>query len=743
MRRLGWAAASVVTGVLALVACTPPQKAAAPGNVSAERLIAADKEPGQWLSPGRTYDEQRHSPLAKITEANVGKLGVAWFAEFDTDRGQSATPVMVDGTLYTTTAWSKVFAFDAKTGAQKWAFDPQVPGEFGRKACCDVTNRGVAVWQGKVYVGTIDGRLIALDAATGAKAWEKVTVDQTQAYTITMAPRVIKGKVIIGNGGAEYGVRGYVSAYDAATGDLAWRFYTTPNPKGEPDNAASDKIMAEKAGATWSDGRWKESGGGGTVWDALAYDPKLDILYVGTGNGAPWNHQIRSGGKGDNLFLSSILALKADTGDYVWHYQTTPGDSWDYTATQHMILADLTIAGKARQVIMQAPKNGFFYVLDRATGELISAKPYIPMLPADQTPPGAPISWSTGEVDLKTGRPVENPGVRYTDGKPHLVFPAPYGGHNWHPMSFNPSDGLVYIPVLAPPMMGPDGKPLPIGALAQPFMTDKAAYRPAAWNTNVNFTLPALPDDKAGRAAMRAMLSGQLLAWDPVKQEARWAVRLPSFWNGGVLSTAGGLVFQGTAEGDLIAYNAKTGEKVWSYAATNGIIAAPMTYELGGEQYVAVMVGYGGAAPLAASALLPQRPRLPGRLLVFKIGGTATPPGYDVPELAKIDVTGLSSKGNAALGKVAFSNNCLVCHGENASGAYLPSLLRSPIMRDEASFKSVVIDGANASAGMASFAKYLTPKDAENIRAYLIEQARVQAKLEAADAGGAGKKAGR
>jgi PQQ-dependent dehydrogenase (methanol/ethanol family) len=732
MRRV-WTAIALGLA-LGVSACGQPAAKGA-GAVDASRLIAADKEPGQWMSPGRTYDEQRHSPLTKINTETVGKLGLAWFAEFDTDRGQQATPVVIDGTLYTTTAWSKVFAFDAKTGDLKWSYDPQVPGEAGFNACCDVVNRGVAVWNGVVYAGTIDGRLIALDAATGALKWQQITVDQAQPYTITMAPRVVKGKVIIGNGGGEYGVRGYVSAYDAESGNLAWRFYTTPNPKGEADGAASDKIFAEKAAATWFGEGWKESGGGGTVWDSLAYDPKLDILYVGVGNGSPWNHQLRSDGKGDNLFLSSILALKPETGEYVWHYQTTPGDTWDYTATQHMILADVTIDGKARQVIMQAPKNGFFYVLDRANGELISAKPYIPMMPEAVTPPGAPISWSTGEVDMKTGRPIENPSARYNKGEPVLVFPAPYGGHNWHPMSFNPKDGLVYIPVLAPPMLGPDGNPLPIGALAQPFLTDPMKRRPGAWNTNASFMIEGLPDDRAARAGLRAMLRGQLLAWDPIKQEARWSVSLPSFWNGGVLSTAGGLVFQGTAEGELVAYNAASGEKLWSTNTTNGIIAAPSTYEIAGEQYLAVMVGYGGAAPLAASALLPQRPKLPGRLMVYKIGGTATAPAYEIPEALPIDLTGVTTKGNAKAGFAHYQSNCLVCHGEKASGVYLPDLKRSPILRDAESFKAVVIDGAKASTGMASFSRFLNEKEAEDIRAYILDEARKQQRVDAASAG--------
>jgi PQQ-dependent dehydrogenase (methanol/ethanol family) len=695
--------------------------------VDGKRIAAGAS--GEWLNYGRTYDEQRHSPLTKINADTVSGLGLAWFAAFDTDRAQQATPLVFDGVLYTTTAWSKVFAFDATTGAPLWSYDPKVPGETAVKACCDVGNRGVAAWKGKIFVGALDGRLIALDAKTGAEQWSVVTVDQSKPYTITGAPRVIDGKVMIGNGGAELGVRGYLSAYDADTGKLVWRFYTTPNPDGKPDGAASDPVLAEKAASTWSDGAWKRSGGGGTVWDAMAYDPALGTLYFGVGNGAPWNHQIRSGGKGDNLFLSSIVAVDAKTGAYKWHYQTTPGDSWDYTATQHIMLADLTIEGRPRKVLMQAPKNGFFYVLDRETGALISAKPYIPMGPADpKAPPGTPFSWSTGQVDAQ-GRPIENPGARYEKG-PAVIFPAPYGGHNWHPMAFNPKDGLVYIPVLAPN-----------GALAQLFVSDaKFTYRDGAWNTGSDWALASLPDDEAFRRGLRAMLTGQLLAWDPVKQEARWKVDLPSFWNGGVLATAGGLVFQGTAEGKFAAYNAADGKEVWSYDAVNGIIAAPMTYEVKGEQYVAVMVGYGGAAALAASTFLSDRPRLPGRLLVFKLGGTATAPAYDIPPKPPLDLTNVSSRANPRRGEVIYNENCLVCHGPNATGAYLPDLRRSQIVRDAGSFRSVVIDGALSANGMVSFKDRVSAQDAETVRAYIIEQARRLQRVEAADAAAAKKK---
>jgi PQQ-dependent dehydrogenase (methanol/ethanol family) len=719
MKRVGALAALIA--VTLLVGCNQSKGA---GAVDARRIERADA--GEWLNYGRTYDEQRFSPLDKVNRGNVAQLGLAWFAEFDTDRGQEATPLMVDGVLYTTTAWSKVYAFDARTGEKKWSYDPKVPGDRGFSACCDVVNRGVAVWGGKVFVGTLDGRLIALDAATGEEKWSVVTVDQSKPYTITMAPRVVQGNVLIGNGGGEYGVRGYLTAYNAETGDKVWRFYTTPNAAGQADNEISDAVFAEKANATWSDGAWKQSGGGGTVWDALAYDPALNTVYVGVGNGAPWNHRVRSGGKGDNLFLSSILALDAGTGAYKWHYQTTPGETWDYTATQHIMLADMNIGGKPRKVLMQAPKNGFFYVLDRETGELLSADAYIPMAPESATPAGVPISWSTGEV--KDGRPVENPSARYAQGAA-LVSPAPFGAHNWQPMAFNPTEGLVFIPVTT------------TGALAQVYADDPAfKYRDGGWNTAINFNLGDLPNDEAQRAALKSMLRGRLVAWDPVARKARWSVELPSFWNAGVLATAGGLVFQGAAEGALHAYDATDGKKLWSYETTNGIIAAPMTYALDGEQYVAVMVGYGGAGALSAAAFLPDRPRLPGRIMVFKLGATAQATPYVIPPKPAIDLTGVSSRGNVAAGRSAFNANCLVCHSANASGGYLPDLRRSATIRDTAAFKSIVIDGALSANGMASFSRYLDATQAENIRAYLITEARRQQGIDVSAAAGAPKK---
>lgn len=676
--------------VLLLGACAkspPPVDAARIGNPAA----------GEWLSHGRTYDEQRYSPLERITDKNVAELGLAWSFDLGVPRGAEATPLVAGGVIYITEPWSVVQALDAKTGKPIWRYDPEVPREKAYDACCDVVNRGVALWGGSVFVGALDGRLIALDAKDGKVRWTAETFDPKTPRTITGAPRVVKGKVLIGHGGAEYGVRGYLSAYDAKTGTLAWRFYTVPgNPSAPADGAASDKVLAEKALPTWN-GEWWKYGGGGTVWDSMAYDPDLDLLYIGVGNGSPWNHQIRSAGKGDNLFLSSIVALRPETGEYVWHYQTTPGESWDYTATQHIILADLTIAGATRKVLMQAPKNGFFYVLDRATGELLSATQYVP------------INWATG-VDLKTGRPIENPEARYLV-KPMLVKPSYYGGHNWQPMAFNPKTGLVYIPTLDIPMAyGHDAN---------------FKFRPGQINLGIDLLVVALPDDVATRRAIKSMLKGDLIAWDPVNQKEAWRVALAGPGNGGVLATAGNLVFEGTADARFVAYRADTGEKLWETPTQSGVVAAPISYEIDGEQYVAVMAGWGGALSLVSGALTPNTGTNDRRLLVYKLGAHGTLPAPPAAIVQHPDPPQAADDAATLLrGKWLFQANCLGCHGDSAQGNnMLPDLRFSPMLQP-ASWKSVVFDGALKAKGMIGFDKFLGEAEVEAIRAYVISEAR-------------------
>jgi len=484
--------------VLVLILTAPldgDAQAAGPADVDSSRIVQADKDPGNWLIYGRTYSEQRFSPLTQITADNVKQLGLAWYSNLDSVRGQEATP-LVDGVMYVATAWSIVKAYDAKTGALLWSYDPEVPRELGVRGCCDVVNRGVAAWKGKIFVGTFDGRLVALDARTGKPGWSVMTVDPDKPYTITQAPRVIKGRVLIGNSGSEYGVRGYLSAYDAEAGNLVWRFYTVP---GDPSQPPEQPIMTEAA-KTWRGDWWKH--GGGVVWESLSYDPDLNLIYFGVGNGNEWNHLYRSQGEGDNWFLSSIVAVNADTGAYAWHFQATPGEEWDFDAVQQLILADLQIDGAPRKVLMQANKNGFFYVLDRTNGKLISARNF------------TPVTWASG-VDPKTGRPIEAPDIRFDKtGKAVSVLPGALGAHSWQAMAFNPKTGLVYIPAQE------------IGMTYESVKDFERA--PVGWNIGMTTT-------------NRADVKGYLVAWDPVGQKEVWRANYMGPWNGGVLTTAGNL----------------------------------------------------------------------------------------------------------------------------------------------------------------------------------------------------------
>lgn len=666
-------------------------------DVDAGRSTSPPRDSADWPMHGRTPDEQRFSPLAQIDVSNAGELGLAWYFDLDTSRGQEATPLVIDGVMYVTSAWSRVFALDAKTGKELWRYDPQVPGEWAINACCDVVNRGLAAWEGKLFLGTLDGRLVALEAATGKVLWEVLTIDPGKPYTITGAPRVIKGKVIIGNGGAELGVRGYVSAYDADTGRLAWRFYTVPGAPGARDGAASDEVLERLARPTWA-GRWWELGGGGTVWDAMAFDPELDLLYVGVGNGSPWNHQIRSQGRGDNLFLASIVALRPDTGQYVWHFQTTPGETWDFTATQHMILADLEIEGRLRKVLMQAPKNGFFYVLDRATGELISGAAF------------APVNWAYG-LDAR-GRPIENPAARYArTGRPWVNRPGPAGAHNWYPMSFDPASGLVFIPVQDMPSL---------------YVHDRH-FTPKmhAWRTGIDPLPLDVELDDASRALLDAEPRGALLAWDPVRQRAAWRVEHASVANGGTLATAGGLVFQGTSDGYFRAFAIADGAQLWSYDVQDAILGGPVSYEIDGVQYVAAVAGLGGTTPLVSGRLFTERPRARhGRVLAFRLGGMEKLPPLEPLERRKLDVSGAEAEGSVLEGARLYNAFCLTCHGTGAhSGPTMPDLRRSPAILDAKTFEAIVLGGALAPRGMASFRGSLDAAQLEALRAYLLFEA--------------------
>ncbi len=665
--------------------------------VDDERLRNAGADPGNWLTHGRTYAETRYSPLDQIHAGNAAELGLLWSYDLATRRGVEATPIAIDGFLFVTAPWSVVHAVDARTGRALWTYDPQVPRRYAELACCDVVNRGVAVYRGRVYAGTLDGRLLALDAATGRLVWEVLTVDQKRPYSVTGAPRIVKGKVVIGNGGAEFGVRGYVSAYDAESGALVWRTYTVP---GDPSQPFESEALA-RAAVTWS-GSWWKAGGGGTVWDSMAYDPELDLLYVGTGNGSPWSRYARSPGGGDNLYVSSILALRPDDGSLVWHFQSTPGDNWDYTATQPIHLAELEIDGSLRKVLMQAPKNGFFYVLDRETGAFLSARPFVE------------VTWAKG-LDPKTGRPTEADDLDYREG-PVVVKPSTYGGHNWHPMSFNPQTGLVYLPA----------QEIPSVHLADAAFSPK----PFGWNTGTDF---AVYRDLPREAAKE--VTGRLLAWDPVRQREAWRVEHGLAWNGGTLTTAGNLVFQGTADGRFVAYRADDGTRLWEAPAQTGVIAGPVSYLVDGRQVVSVMVGWGGVFALAAGdAARAAGVRSVGRLLTFGLGGTATLPEADpLPDVPPPPAFALeASAEEVRRGGTLYQRSCGVCHGLQVVGGGVIPDLRFASRRVHEEFVAIVLGGTRQAQGMPSFAGRLESDEVRAIQAYVLARAR-----EDAAAGGA------
>jgi quinohemoprotein ethanol dehydrogenase len=668
--------------LVVVVLLQPATLAAAP--VDGERIKAAAST--EWLSHGRGYDEQRFSPLQQIDRDSVSKLGLAWKMPTGNSRGMEATPIVADGVMYVSTAWSRVVALDARTGRELWRYDPKVPGAKGRDACCDVVNRGVAVWQDKVFIGALDGRLIALARDTGRKVWSVQTTDTDKPYTITGAPRVVKGKVIIGNGGAEYGVRGYFSAYDANTGKQLWRFYTVPGEDPAEDAQQPHLVAARR---TWSPDSLWEVGLGGTVWDSFAFDPELNLLYVGVGNSSQYNRAMRSPGGGDNLYLASILAVNPDTGALVWHYQTTPAEAWDYTATQHMILAELDILGERRKVIMQAPKNGFFYVLDRQTGELLSAKNYVYM------------NWAS-HVDLETGRPVETEAADWSQG-PKMISPSMIGGHNWHPMSFSPATGLVYVPTIH---------------TAFPFTPDPDfQYNPNTWNTGEDWVemtreMPSV--------AVSFCSPTRLTAWDPVEQTMAWQVKFSSDVSAGTLATAGGLVFQGTTAGELVAYRDDTGDRLWGQQVNIGIMAPPISYELDGEQYIAVVAGIGGAQGIYGEALSNQNS---GHVFAFKLGGTEPPPEL-IARSGSISVDdSMLDEASVEHGRELYVQHCLRCHGPSAQSTGLFPDLRHSSPGVHKIWQQIVYDGALSGNGMASFSDVLSPDDINAVHSYVISEA--------------------
>ena len=645
-----------------------------------------------WVMYGGTSDDHRYSALNQINEQTVPKLGLVWSRELGSTRGLEATPLEESGVIYTTGTWSVVYALDAKTGEVRWKYDPKVPREGAYFLCCDVVNRGVALHNGKVYVGTLDARLIALDAQSGNPVWSVMTGESGKPYSITGYPRIAKNLVVIGNAGSEYGVRGYVSAYDAETGRMVWRAYTVP---ADPKRGFESKAM-EAAAKTWS-GEWWTVGGGGTAWEGIVYDSALDMLYFGTGNASAWYRALRGDGKGDNLYTASIVALHAANGELAWYFQPTPGDNWDYDATQPLMQADLNIGGRQRKVIMQANKNGFFYVLDRQTGEFISGAPFV-----------GGITWASG-LDPKTGHPLELASA-YDGFHALIVSPDPGGGHNWHPMAFHPATGLVYLPART-------------GTQALHVPNPKWKYDAERVNVGNDGLYDGPLNDKLHQLPPP---TGALLAWDPVSQRAVWSATYPVLEGGGALATSGNLVFQGRSDGMLAAYRATDGKQLWQFDAGTGIEAPPVTYLLDGVQYVSVMAGWGGGGPDANAGKV--KPGY-GRILTFALGATApfNPPAYGHKDPPAPALAMNASPKTVRMGKLLFQDNCASCHGQDAVAGANPDL-RYASKAVHQRFEAIVLGGARSSAGMPSFKNILNAGQVRSIQAYVLSRAAEGAK---------------
>jgi PQQ-dependent dehydrogenase (methanol/ethanol family) len=656
--------------------------AAASLLASTAALSAAPARDVDWTTHGRTGDEQRYVPLDQINAGNISQLGLAWYADIADKGGYQSTPLVVDGKLYLTGPWSKVFAFDAVTGRQLWKFDPQVPRELAATSiCCNISNRGAAYWNGKIIVGTIDGRLVAVDAKTGAKVWDVQVADPKLQYSITGAPRVGDGIVYIGQGGGEFYTRGFLAAHDAETGKALWRFWTVPDdPAKGPEGAASDSVMP-MAAETWKGAKWWEKGGGGTVWDGILYDAQTSTVVFGTGNGLPWPHTIRSPGGGDNLFTASIVAVDAKTGKYKWHYQTVPKDSFDFDNTNPLTVADLTIDGQRRHVVMQAPKNGVFYVIEVATGKVLSADPYVPS-----------INWATGFDKAKNWAPIMNPDAIYgTKG----FYVVPSQSHVWHPQSYNPGTGLFYFGMRygVSSFVAEEG-----GRILGNQMVDVSMGRPPEGQTR-----PVLEDTGVA-----------LMAWDPVKRKVAWKQREGN-GSAGTLTTAGNLVFQGTSGQKFSAFRADTGEKVWSVSTQGNVVPGPISYSIGGVQYVAA-VSSASTGFAAANGV--------NRLLVYRIGGTVELPPAP-PQAAQV-LNPPADFGDATMharGKDLYERSCTGCHEGGRMFSGFPDLNYSVALNSGALFKAIVVDGALAEGGMISFKNSLNDGDVEAIRSYLTQRA--------------------
>ena len=677
---------------------------------------AASHQPQNWYTGGRDGDGTYFSPLAQINAGNVKHLGYAWQYDLgNPQRGQEATPIVIDGVMYTSGTWGYVYAIDAATGRELWRYDPHADYFAAREPCCDLVNRGVAVWHGIVYVASVDGRLHAIDAATGHRLWVADTiVDHSRPYSSTGAPQIAGNVVVIGNSGADMGhgaVRGYVSAYGLNSGKLAWRFYTVPAAPGQaPGNSAETA-----AARTWDAHRSAKFHGGGTVWDGFAYDPRLNLVYFGTGNAAPYDLRELGPSKLDSLYAASIVALHADTGRLAWYYQTTPHDSWDFDSTQKLILATLPIDGKARQVIMQASKNGYFYILDRRTGRLLSAKNY------------TYVNWARG-IDMKTGRPIVAHHADWYDS-PKSIYPSWAGGHTWNPMSYSLETHLVYIPVIDAPSVWVDLRHNG-GAVKfiDGFFTVNGIIADDTYDAadlqRLYGPVPSLASIKSARGAVP--VREWIRAWDPIRERTVWQHETSSGirgYDGGVMSTAGNLVFQGRGSGDLWVYAADTGKVLARIPTGSHIMAAPMTYTVHGRQFVAVQTGYGGAAitvgPIPPSSAA-YRYQNTNRIIAFELGGGAVPKP-PVRIHAPFPLPPPQTAGAAAIraGEVKFVQECSRCHVLGPSTT--PDLRKlGPGLHAE--FDDIVLHGTLAAGGMERFDDLLSKRDVDNIHAYLIDQ---------------------
>ncbi|MEX2481770.1 MAG: PQQ-dependent dehydrogenase, methanol/ethanol family [Gammaproteobacteria bacterium] len=660
-----------------------------------DAALANEADRANWLAFGRTYSEQRFSPLDQINADNVEDIGLAWYKDLPDDRSLNGTPLVVDGVMYFEGSYNKVYAVDARTGKELWTYDPKAIEAAGDRlrVMWDVS-RGLAFWKGRVYAATIDGRLIALDADSGELVWEVMTVDPRKALFITGAPKVFRDKIVIGNGGTEWGPsRGYITAYDTETGEQAWRFWVVP---GNPANGFENEAM-EMAAETWT-GEWWKYGGGGNVWHGITYDPEFDQLLVGTGNGSPWNQKIRSPDGGDNLFLCSIVALDADTGAYKWHYQTVPGETWDYNSNMDIVLADLKYGEQTIKALLHAPKNGFFYVLNRENGELLSAEQL------------GKVTWAS-HVDLKSGRPIEMPGARYEDGE-ELVWPSAVGVHSWHAMSYSPDTGLAYIPVVEMP-----GQYTDKGVKLEEWKSPYFGFDPGI--DTLRGDVPA----NAGTGAIRA--------WDPLTQKLVWEHPLPGIWNPGTLATHGNLVFQGRADGRFVAYRATDGEVLWSVELGHGISAPPITYELDGRQYISLLVGWGGTGASMVGSIAAQHgwayKAQIRRLYTFALDGELAIPAQTNPPTFPEPLAAPDFAIDESLieeGSWLYKESCSMCHGGGAvSGGYAPDLRASPIVLAEAAFKEVMVNGAKRQNGMPDF-KNFSEQQLQALRHYIRHQAR-------------------